>query len=225
MSGAISIGSKARSLRHQLALLLFSVVILGLLYYLIEGMLGSQLLAAIVLIGAVLGAVLRRVFAGAFSEWAQLFRKDSAYGTVEPDGIRYHSIRGWQLLKWHNVQRVDYWPENESRLEIHVLNQDSPLRFGPTTNPALVLQLIQQQLDQVGPNSEINIRDGHPASSATLQRLTKSQKWLARGVVLAVFLGHEGYWWFYSPRPLKPGSFVVAVAEATMLLLILALLR
>ena len=224
-NGTLPIGSKARWLRHLALLLVASIVILGLLYYLIEGALGEPLLAAIVLLGAVLGAFIRRALTHALPEWVRLFMKDSAFGTVGPEGIRYYSLRGWHSLTWQNVRRIDYWPQNQNRLDIYAFSRGHALWFGPTTDPVRTLQFIQHQLHQFGTKVEINIREGKPGSPYTLPGLTKSQKWLARIVVVVVFAVHESYWWINGPRPHKFGYFVVVIAEAAVIVLLLALLR
>lgn len=68
--------------------------------------------------------------------WIDSLLKDSAYGTVAADGIRYRVVLRSRFLAWSSVTRVEYSPLDSGRLRVfmigrHTFSQVRPLSFGP----------------------------------------------------------------------------------------------
>ena len=97
------IGSRLHALRRFIILILIGSTILGLLYYIIEKPTGEPLLAAFIVLGGIVGAVVERTIRGHLPEWADLFSRDAAYGKVKEDGIQSRTILGEKLIAWSNV--------------------------------------------------------------------------------------------------------------------------
>src|SRR6266850_8179774 len=143
---ASTIGSRSRSLLRFGILL---VIILGILilHYLFLRKLTE--LALPLVIFSWLGIFFRcwRYLRG----WVDFLLKDSAYGTLSTDGIRYRVVLRSQFIPWSSVARVEYSPLNSGRLSVfrigpHTFSQVRPLSFAPWPAHAEVSSEIKKIL-------------------------------------------------------------------------------
>ena len=137
---AYKIGSRSRSLLRFGILLLIILGILILHYFLLRKLTDWALPVFIL---SWLGVLfwfgywdLMGKGEDGLTRWIDFLLKDSAYGTLEADGIRYRLVLRSRFLPWSSVARVEYSPLNSGRLSVfrigsHTFSQVRPLTFGP----------------------------------------------------------------------------------------------
>ena len=54
-----------------------------------------------------------------------------AYGAAEEDGIRFRKWLRSRFVTWRAIERLEYWPERDGRISLHLYSQRAPIIFLP----------------------------------------------------------------------------------------------
>lgn len=101
--------------------------------------------------------------------WIDFLLKDSAYGTVAVDGIRYNRMVASRFLPWRLVARVEYSPLDGNRLSVFRIGRRTfscvrPLSFGPGSLNSRASAEIEKILLDRGEHEKFVITDQTPAT-------------------------------------------------------------
>jgi len=143
-----------------------------------------------------------------------------AYGAAEEDGIHFRKWFRWHFVTWKAIQRVVFWPDRDSRLDLHLFNRWGPVVFMPdgTTDTA---DYIARKLEEAWPRrSTFLISVAKPATTNwALSQLGLGRKFIP--VLVSLGIG-----WIYGLFRLSPNGrfFYLRVPIAAVILLWIALL-
>jgi Bacterial PH domain len=159
-----SLGSR-RLAFVRLALLFTSSLVFVALHYLYLWKLTNWPLAAVLLIGTWVAVFLR--LHSYVSGWIDFFLKDSAYGVITEDGIKYRTVLGSRFLPWPLVERIEYSPRNGDRIDVFkvgafTFTQVRPIHFGPAPSNGKAIQGIEKLLNRQGTPEKLVTTNSRP---------------------------------------------------------------
>ena len=134
------LGSRGRSLFRFSWLIVSASGVLAILHLVIlqlfRHFLGdgpeNTFFSVCVLAGGIFGVATEGWFFRRIPRWLAFVVKDSAAGFVDPVGLHYRLLFGWQGAPWTDISRIEYFAGDNGRIHIYIFGRQFPLRFGPT---------------------------------------------------------------------------------------------
>jgi hypothetical protein len=159
-----SIGSKRRSLLRLSVLILITCSVLALHYFLLSKRTDW---AVLVLVGSWFGVIFRFLVRRRLHKSVDFVLKDSAYGVVSEEGIRYRSMLRLRFTPWSSVARIEYSPRDSHRIDVFkvgafTFSRVRPVHFGPAPSNAKVVQEIEKILNRQGTPEKLVTTDRLP---------------------------------------------------------------
>jgi hypothetical protein len=63
--------------------------------------------------------------------WLSDIAVNLAYGTAEEDGIHFRKWLRSRFVTWRAIERLEYWPERDGQISLHLYSQSAPIIFVP----------------------------------------------------------------------------------------------
>jgi hypothetical protein len=148
-----------------------------------------------------------------------------AYGSAEEDGIRFRKWFNRRFVTWRAIERVEYWPEFDGQISLHLYSQRSPIVFVPDLPPenqasigalgsrSTTVEFISRKLNETWPGKSTFVISHKPSQTkepgflaVTMRGLSVRQRALANAlfmlltlelfyVYLAIRIGYHKYFW------------------------------
>jgi hypothetical protein len=93
--------------------------------------------------------------------WLSNIAANLAHGTAEEDGIHFRKWFRRRFVGWRGIESVEYWPDRDGRIALHLFSQPSPIIFVPesiseegglqSANPGTV-DFISRKLSEAWPH-------------------------------------------------------------------------
>jgi hypothetical protein len=159
-----SLGSR-RVAFVRLLLLFTSSLVFVVLHYLYLWKLTNPPLAGALLIGTWMAVFLR--LHSSVSGWIDFFLKDSAYGVVTEDGIKYRTVLRSRFVPWSLVGRIEHSPRNGDRIDVFkvgafTFSRVRPVHFGPAPSNSKAIEQIDRMLKCQGTPEKLVTTDSVP---------------------------------------------------------------
>jgi len=153
--------------------------------------------------------------------WALLFVSDSdtipwlgdivdhlSYGWATDHGIHYRKWFRWRFVEWKQIETVEYWPERDGRIDLHLFPLISPVVFIPELSSAKesharsTVDFISAKLSQTWPGkSPFLISFQSPCSAKISSTCRANAKSVVTGSAFALgfsmlllTIASYGYW-------------------------------
>jgi len=159
-----SLGS-SRVVSVRLLLLLTASLAFLALHYLFLWKLTNWLLALVLLVGTWVAIFFR--LHSYVSGWIDFFLKDSAYGAVTEDGIKYRSMLRSRFVPWSSVAQIEYAPLNGHRIDMFkagafTFSRVRPIHFGSAPSNGAGIRAIERILNRQGTREKLVTTDSLP---------------------------------------------------------------
>ena len=105
---------------YILAWILLHSLAIGWIFYYLIGMTWVMTLGFSVLIGG-----------PGHIPWLSRIMVNLAYGRADESGIYYREWFRWRFVSWKGIARLEYWPECDGRILLHLYSRQSPVTFVP----------------------------------------------------------------------------------------------
>ncbi|HKV92187.1 MAG TPA: hypothetical protein VJW20_06545 [Candidatus Angelobacter sp.] len=135
--------------------------------------------------------------------WMSRIIVNLAYGRAEEEGIHYREWFMHHFVSWKAIARLEYWPDSDGRILLHLYSRQSPVVFLPdqtkhnaalTSSPGTV-DFISQKLNETWPHKSTFLICFEKAPTqkpailtAYLRRLGLRQRALANALLMVLFL-------------------------------------
>ena len=137
--------------------------------------------------------------------WLNRIMVNLAYGRADESGIHYREWFRWRFVSWKGIARLEYWPESDGRIVLHLYSRQSPVIFVPAESdyhrssgspadaPGTV-DFIAQKLNDAWPGKSAFLicyespqpQQGRLAADL-LRNLTPRQRAVANAFLLLIF--------------------------------------
>ena len=179
---------------YILAGILFHSLAIGWIFYYLIGMASVMTLGFSVLIAG-----------PGHIPWLSRIMVNLAYGRADESGIYYREWFRWRFVSWKGIARLEYWPESDGRIVLHLYSRQSPVTFVPVESdyhqssgspadaPGTV-DFAAQQLNEAWPGKSAFLICYEPPqpqqgrlTSDLLRNLTPRQRAVANAFLLLIF--------------------------------------
>ena len=92
---------------------------------------GLALIAMVPACGAILWSGLTSADEYLHIPWLSDIAVNLAYGTAEEDGIHFRKWLRSRFVTWRAIERLEYWPERDGRISLHLYSRRAPIIFLP----------------------------------------------------------------------------------------------
>jgi len=157
--------------------------------------------------------------------WLSDISLNLAYGAAEEDGIHFRKWFRHRFVTWRAIERLEYWPDLDGRISLHLYSQRSPIIFVPELPPenqaiigvpssgSTTVEFISQKLNQTWPGKSTFVISYKPeqtkepgGGAVWMRRLSVRQRALANSLFmlvtlglfytyLAIRIGYDKYFW------------------------------
>lgn len=137
--------------------------------------------------------------------WFSRIMVNLAYGRTDESGIYYREWFRWRFVSWKGIARLEYWPECDGRILLHLYSRQSPVTFVPAESdyhrssgsPAdapSTVDFVARQLNGAWPGKSVFLICYEPPrpqqgrlTSDLLRNLTPRQRAVANAFLLLIF--------------------------------------
>lgn len=138
--------------------------------------------------------------------WLSSIIVNLAYGRAEEDGIYYREWFRWHFIAWKGIAHLEFWPESDARLALHLYSRQAPVVFVPdfsrdrharqsSSHAPSTVDFISQKLNKTwtGKSPFLICFDSSQSQAegmiaARLRKLSVRQRALANAFIASLFL-------------------------------------
>lgn len=162
--------------------------------------------------------------------WLSAIAANLAHGAADEDGIHFRKWFHRRFVEWRGIESVEYWPDRDGRIALHLFSQATPIIFvpelapeesGPQSMSTSTVDFISRKLSDTWPHKPpfticySAAQDRNPLTVAIAKLPPRQRAWLhalGLALTLTLFYGYMALRWSVEQYYLRIIGLLFALA-------------